>query len=62
MIMVNIIGDADWPENHPMKGCRGGAWLSLSSAIAVFHHSLGKEAIVIYPCGGALLMNARKTS
>ncbi len=58
MIKVNVIGDADWPEDHPMHGCRGDLWISLSSAIAV-HHQYGKGAVVTYPCGGSLLIDER---
>lgn len=59
MLKVNVIGSADWPEDHILYDLRGEAWISLSSACAVVHHVYGKGSIVVWPCGGSLLIDER---
>ena len=54
MTRVNVIGDVH-PEGHVLSGCRGEAWISLSSAVAVYGHRVG--AAVVFPDGGALLVD-----
>ena len=58
MIKVNVTGDIH-PEGHILHGCRGEIWISLSSAVAVYHHPLGKGACVVFPDGGSLLVDER---
>ena len=58
MIKVNVIGDIH-PREHALYGQRGEAWISLSSAVAVYEHALGDGACVVFPDGGALLIDER---
>ena len=58
MIKVNVIGDG-CPEGHRWYGWRGDLWISLSSAVAAWHHPYGKGAIVLLPDGGELLIDER---
>lgn len=57
-IKVNVIGD-DCPEAHRLRGYRGDLWISLSSAVAAWHHPYGKGVVVLLPDGGELLINER---
>ena len=54
MTRVNVIGDIH-PDGHALYGCRGEAWISLSSAVAVYGHPHG--AAIVFPDGGALLVD-----
>ena len=54
MTRVNVIGDIH-PKGHVLCGCLGEAWISLSSAVAVYGHPDG--AAIVFPDGGALLVD-----
>ena len=58
MIKVNVIGDA-CPEGHRLNGYRGDLWISLSSAVAAWHHPYGDGVVVLFPDGGELLIDER---